>query len=281
MSRRSKTASRNPEERCPAEGREAKSRGRREGENETKETIAWGKEVDGLQMGLADVGTVRQGEKVKLAVKLRNVGKAEVTVTYGGLRDYAPQVTTDTGGRISVYMPPILLGDIALQQRVLKPGETITLYNPEVAVVSEDPKMDGEMRVDTPTVCVAPGKYKIAFGGMIQSHPKLATGTVEFEVKDPVAWGKVANGLQAGLFISNATDVRIGGKAQMVVKLRNVSKETIKTSVWPLWTCYPGVVDAKGNRVPTTERRLLCLRSFRKLSPSSRARRSMPGRPTW
>src|SRR5262249_57593154 len=55
--------------------------------------IAWGKEVDGLQMGLAllaqDTHAVRQGEKVKFAVKLRNVGKAEATVTYGRLSDYA------------------------------------------------------------------------------------------------------------------------------------------------------------------------------------------------
>ena len=51
----------------------------------------WGKEVDGLQMGLADVRTVRQGEKVKLAVKLRNVGKAEIKITYSGSPGYPPQ----------------------------------------------------------------------------------------------------------------------------------------------------------------------------------------------
>src|SRR5262249_40124013 len=72
-----------------------------------KEAGAWGKEVDGLQAGLvADASTCRQGEKLKLTVKLRNVGKAEATVTYGVLRECAPQVTTDTGGRVSVYMPP-------------------------------------------------------------------------------------------------------------------------------------------------------------------------------
>ncbi len=41
-------------------------------------------------------------------------------------------------------------------------------------------------------------------------------------------------------------------KSETVVKLRNVSKETIKVSATPLWMSYPGVVDARGNRVRKT-----------------------------
>lgn len=49
---------------------------------------------------------------------------------------------------------------------------------------SEDrAKLLGEWRVGTPTICAAPGKYKIAYGGMIKNHPKLATGTLELEIK--------------------------------------------------------------------------------------------------
>jgi hypothetical protein len=159
-------------------------------------------------------------------------------------------------------MPPpsyVLYGPPPLPiKRALKPGETITLYNPGVAVEPEDrrAKVLGEMWLATPTICVAPGKYKIVFSGMVQSHPKLKTGTVEFEVKEPakpkdgVSWGKEAGGLQAGIVGPGV--VRIGEKARFVVKLRNVSKETIKVSAWPLWTCYPGVDDARGKRVPTT-----------------------------
>ena len=179
------------------------------------------------------------------------MAKADVKITHGLLKECPPQITTDTGGRVSVYMPPSFRGYVVPTKWALKPGETITLDNPEVAVESEDrAKLDGEMRVETPTICVAPGKYKIAFGGMIQSHPQLKTGTVEFEVKDQVAWGKVAGGLQAG--IVGPGSVRIGEKARLVVKLRNVGKETIKVSAWPLWMCYPGVVDARGIRVRTT-----------------------------
>jgi hypothetical protein len=213
---------------------------------EKEDATAWGKEVDGLQAGLAaDSSTCRQGEKLKFTVKLRNVGKAEATVTYAVPRDHWPAVTTDTGGRVRVYItqywnfygfpiPPIK------RTIKLKPGETTTLYNPEVAVDSEDrAKLLGEMLViGTPTICVAPGKYKIAYGVMIQSHPNLVTGTVEFEVKEPakpaepikddVAWGKEADGLQAG--IVGPSTVRIGEKATFTLKLRNVGKAEVSVT---------------------------------------------------
>jgi hypothetical protein len=156
---------------------------------EKEDAIVWGKEVDGLQAGLlAEAATCRLGEKLKFTVKLRNVGKAEVSVTYFSPRYCAPQVTTDTGGRVRVYTPPWwnFYGPPPIPiKRTLKPGETITLYNPEVAVESEDrAKLLGEMLVvEPPTICVAPGKYKIEYGGMIQGHPKLATGTLELEIK--------------------------------------------------------------------------------------------------
>jgi RNA polymerase sigma factor (sigma-70 family) len=231
-----------------------------------EEAVAWGKEIDGLQVGLVADASIRQGEKLKLTVKLRNVGKAELTVTCAVLRDCAPQITTDTGGRVSVYMP--LPSDVFWGlwlpstpiKRALKPCETITLYSPEVAVQSEDPKMDGEMRVETPTICVQPGKYKIAYGGMIQSHPKLATGTVEFEVKEPakpkddVAWGKEAGGLQAGLGFKPG-DKRVyhhGETATLVLRIRNVGKEEVKFQYVPQFfkETPPTVTDGEGKPVP-------------------------------
>jgi RNA polymerase sigma factor (sigma-70 family) len=242
----SRTASARGDIPPPAEER---VKGKLKLEEKADTAIAWGKEVDGLQMGLAllpqDTHTVRQGEKVKFAVKLRNVGKAEATVTYGRLRDYAPEITTDTGGRVSVYTPPpsYAFYGYALPpiKRALKPGETITLYNPDVAVEPEDrrAKVLGDMWVATPTICVAPGKYKIAFGGMIQSHPKLSTGTVEFEVKDvakpvePVTeWGKESGGLQAGLGFKagEKRPYHHGEEAWIVLRLRNIGKAPVEFS---------------------------------------------------
>jgi hypothetical protein len=111
---------------------------------------------------------------------------------------------------MTVAMPPPLDFSAAPTYRVLKPGESITLYNPVVGVQSTDRLVfDGELRVDTPTTYVSPGKYKIAYGGMIQSHPALATGGVPFKVREPgdpkaapadeVAWGEEVDGLQVGV----------------------------------------------------------------------------------
>lgn len=220
---------------------------------EKKEAIAWGKEVDGLQMGLEAARTVQQGEKARFAVKLRNGGKVEATITYSALRERAPQITTDMDGRVSVYMPPRFGGYAVPIKRTLKPGETVTLYNPEVAVESEDrAKVLGEMLVNTPTICVAPGEYKVAYSGMIQSHPKLATGTVEFEVKpeSDTAWGKEVGGLQAGLGFrpGEKRPYHHGEEAWIVLRLRNIGKDPVEFShIWAFFVENPPTItDADG-----------------------------------
>jgi RNA polymerase sigma factor (sigma-70 family) len=227
---------------------------------EKEDDIAWGKEVDGLQAGLAAESiTCRQGEKLKLTFKLRNVGKAAVTVDCGIPREWVPQVTTDTGARVKVYPPPPVLGYAVPIKFAIKPGETITLHNPAVFVESADrAKVPEAMSVDTATICVAPGKYKIAFDGVIQSHPKLATGTVEFEVKEPakpaapikdnVAWGKEVGGLQAGLLAEAAT-CRVGESLKFQVKLRNVSKAEVSITYVHQHYCWPLVTTNKGRDV--------------------------------
>lgn len=157
--------------------------------DQEKETpTAWGLEVDGLQAGLTLKGadTYRHGESVKLEVKLRNLGKAEVKVTYGLLsREVLPSVTDADGVRMTVVMPLRKGYKVRVTDRVLKPGETITLYNPIIDVQSTDPlKLLGELRVDTPTMYVPPGKYRVAFAGMLQSHLKLTTGAVSIVVQE-------------------------------------------------------------------------------------------------
>src|SRR5262249_1778747 len=122
------------------------------------------------------------------------------------------------GRQLSVTMPPILLVIVIPTELVIKPGEIITLCNPEVAMESEaQQRRRGLMQVDTPTISITPGKYKIAYGGMIQSHPTLTTGTVEFEVKEPakpvtkddVAWGKEAGDLNHAKLDIDKIDRRI------------------------------------------------------------------------
>jgi uncharacterized protein (TIGR03067 family) len=227
-------------------------------EFEVKDEVAWGEEVDGLQMGLVleNSHTVRQGEKARFAVRLRNVGKAEATITYRLLEECAPQVTN--GGKVSVFMPAPKDYFAVPIKRAIKAGETITLYKPEVAIAPEDPKMDGEMRFETPTICVAPGKYKVAYSHLIQSHPKLATGTVEIEVKgakeSATAWGKEVGGLQAGLGYhpGQKRAYSHGETVTLVVRVRNVGKEKVTFDYipgyfvdWP-----PSVSDGEGKTGP-------------------------------
>jgi hypothetical protein len=152
-----------------------------------KDNIAWGKEVGGLQAGLlAEAATCRVGETLKFQVKVRNVSKADVSITYVHQHYCWPLVKTDKDADVRVYMtqywnfyglilPPL--------KGTIKAGETITLYKHELAVESVDraENLEEMLVIGTPTICVAPGKYKIVYGAT--SSPNLVTGTLEFEIK--------------------------------------------------------------------------------------------------
>jgi RNA polymerase sigma factor (sigma-70 family) len=70
--------------------------------------------------------------------------------------------------------------------------------------------------------------------------------------EDVTAWGKEVGGLQAGLSVRNRSDIQTGGKVAAVVRLRNVSTETITVSAWPMWVTGPRVVDTQGKPVRAT-----------------------------
>ena len=232
--------------------------------------IAWGKEVGGLQAGLAPVPALardyRPGETVDLEVRLRNVGKADVTITHGLLQESPPKVTDAKGTQVFVTMPPILGIIVIPTERVIKAGETITLYSPAVAVGEALLGQIGPAPlVSTPTIRVRPGKYTVAFGGMVHSHPTLSTGTTEFEVQEPsrpaaateeafTAWGQEINGLQAGLgFPAGQKRVYAHGETvTLVVRVRNVGKEAVKFEYLKqfLDETPPAVTDAGGKAIP-------------------------------
>ncbi len=234
-----------------------------------EETIAWGKEVDGLQAGLAQVPAVargyRPGEKVNLEVRLRNVGKADVMISYGPLRGFPPEVTDAKGADVFVTMPPRLGLVVILTEHVLKAGETITLYNPQVAVeaLNLGPQTGAAALVRPPTICVAPGKYKIAFGGMLTSHPKLTTGSVEFEVKPArvTAWGEEVDGVQVGIQFDADRAYTVGETVTLIVRLRNNGKKDV-----PLISDEeyfqknpPLITDADGKAIKIKERNIFGL----------------------
>jgi beta-lactamase regulating signal transducer with metallopeptidase domain len=86
--------------------------------------------------------------------------------------------------------------------------------------------------------------------------PPPTSEAAKTKEEEPItAWGKEVGGLQAGFCITNANDIHIGGKVKAVVKLRNVSQETISASAVPLWVLMspPMVVDSLGKPVRTTD----------------------------
>jgi hypothetical protein len=121
----------------------------------------------------------------------------------------------------------------------------------------------GELRVDTPTMYLPPGKYRVAFGGMLRSHPTLATGTAEVEVRDPAtpadaredftAWGNEVGGLQAGVGLrpGENRNSHHGETVTLVLGIRNVGKEEVKFSyLHPFVEHAPAVTDTAGKPVP-------------------------------
>jgi RNA polymerase sigma factor (sigma-70 family) len=235
---------------------------------------AWGKEVGGVQAGLGylpgEKRTYHTGETVAVVLRVRNVGKEELKFSYFREEFYErPPAVTDEGGK------PVPLEGVSLSgwpKRIevnLAPGKEVNLS--ELHLVLRPASERGKERPISKLF--GTGKFQLQCdraGGNIQDETigpdavlsKLVTGKLELEVKEPekvppekeafAAWGQEVGGLQAGLSINNADEIPIGGKVKAVVKLRNVSKETIKVSARPLWMSYPGVVDSRGNRVRKT-----------------------------
>jgi RNA polymerase sigma factor (sigma-70 family) len=181
---------------------EAKDKNDKESPEKKEAFTSWGKEVKGLQLGLARVPADKiayhPGEEIKFEVKVRNVSKAPITISYGRLNESPPEISDAQGGKVHVAMPPIAFYFAVPTEKILKPGETVALYKPEVAVEEIlEGKADAPTAVQTPTIRLRSGKYRIAFGGMVHSHPTLSTGAVEFEVTDKNS--KAKDGARASL----------------------------------------------------------------------------------
>jgi RNA polymerase sigma factor (sigma-70 family) len=174
--------------------------------------VAWGEAVGGIRAGVvlvpADARAYRAGERVKLEVRLKNVGPAAVAVTRVLSHQPSPRVTDTKGERVSVTMPPPVPGggtrdaESVLDRfgttisTEIAPGQTVTLSHPEIALVADMPGVqpDPNQRAAVPTARVRPGKYRAAYGGVVWSHPTLTTGAVEFEVTDAARPGAANRG---------------------------------------------------------------------------------------
>jgi RNA polymerase sigma factor (sigma-70 family) len=189
---------------APPAAPEKKAPQKQEQKREKEGLTAWGKEIGGLQAGLG----FRPGEKrayshdetVKLVVRVRNVGKEEVTFEY--LSQFFvenPPAVTDGQGK-PVRLPRVSAeGEHIAKEVNLSPEKEIGLYELNLKLRPAGKRGDDELTSleDRLSTLYGTGKFQIQYervlggssSGTIMLDPrlsKLATGKLELEIKsDP------------------------------------------------------------------------------------------------
>jgi RNA polymerase sigma factor (sigma-70 family) len=186
--------------------------------DQTEEKVgftAWGKAVGGLQAGLGfrpgEKRAYHHGETVRLVVRIRNLGKEEVTF------QYVPAFFKERPPTVADNAVPLI--GLALSGRrhpstdvTLAPGKEVELYEWQAALRPASDSKNPNFEIIYGT-----GKFSIQYervlanssASAIKIDPalsKLATGKLELEVKDAkkeekkafTAWGKEVGGLQVG-----------------------------------------------------------------------------------
>jgi hypothetical protein len=154
------------------------------------DTFQWGQEVKGLQAGIgvrADRRAYRIGEEVPLEVRIRNVGREPVKISYSSARllHTRPEIEDATGKRITgggdnrLVMPPAVRYVIPVVEAVLKPGEELAfgLVTLKLAPAS------AEGLVQTPELRAAPGEYSIRYTIPLGTDLSVSTAQLGFVVQ--------------------------------------------------------------------------------------------------
>jgi RNA polymerase sigma factor (sigma-70 family) len=150
----------------------------------------WGKEVKGLQAGIAlrgDRKTYRIGEEVFLEVRVRNVSQAPVMISYSSARllHTMPEVKDANGRRVTgvgdnrLVMPPAVRYIIPVVEGVLKPGEEMTFDLVQLKLAPAT----AEGLVKTPELRAAPGVYSISYTVPLGTDLLPATGPLKLIVQ--------------------------------------------------------------------------------------------------
>jgi RNA polymerase sigma factor (sigma-70 family) len=166
----------------------------KEAEKQEKEAFtAWGKEVGGLQAGLGfrpgEKRPYTHGETVKLVVRVRNVGKEEVTFNYipAYFVDWPPSVTDGEGKTGPQIRFPGKGGDYNQVKVNLAPGKEI-----ELAEVKLELRPASERDNKKENTLYGTGKFQIHYERLMYSSGAvaiasilraLATGKLELEIK--------------------------------------------------------------------------------------------------
>ena len=234
---------------------------------------AWGKEVGGLQAGLGfPLGAhraYRLGEAVDVVVRVRNVSNEAIDFRYirAFFFENTPTVTDANGRRISL-LKLTADGRQFPRDAKLAPGQAADIFDWSVNLLPE-----GDSGTKGSYAIHGTGKFSLQCERVVgptlsnPKHPdpardKLATGKLELEVepaaanaeKEPfTAWGKEIGGLQAGLGFrpGEKRAYRHGESVKLVLRVRNVSKETVDFSY--IWAFYienpPTIADPDGQRI--------------------------------
>jgi RNA polymerase sigma factor (sigma-70 family) len=242
-------------------------------EKEKEGFTAWGTEVGGVQAGLGyrpgERRAYRHGETVTLVLRVRNVGKEAVEFKHiwAFFVENPPTITDADGKR--VQLPRVAAEGLHRPRNTnVAPGKEVELYEWKFDL---QPKAG----VDKKSFTIhGTGKFSLQCERIVgptscnPDHPnptlsKLATGKLELEVKDAekapekegfTAWGKEAGGLQAGLGFrpGERRAFRPGETVMLVVRVRNVGKETVKFQYIRQFLDEnpPTVTDADGKTVP-------------------------------
>jgi RNA polymerase sigma factor (sigma-70 family) len=245
---------------------------RRQPEWERDGFTAWGKEVDGVQAGVGYLPgrgrAYRTGETVRLVVRVRNLGKKEVKLSYVPAFFYEnPPAVTDGEGK------PVRLERLAtsnlygygfrpLLRKTLAPGKQVDLCELNLAL-----RPASEREKNEPWALYGTGKFQLRFESVAGGNAdpvlsKLDTGKLGLDVKDAetrqekreedglTAWGKEAGGLQAGLAYrpGQKRAYAHGETVTLVVRVRNVGKEAVNFQFLRKYFIEqpPVVTDAQG-----------------------------------
>jgi hypothetical protein len=261
----------------PAAEKRVAATQKHEKEKEKEGFTAWGKEVGGLQAGLGfrlgEKRAYHHGEAVGVVLRVRNVGKEAVEFKhiYTFFLENPPTITDADGKKVELLK---LAADGRQMPRStnVAPGKEVELYN-----WSFDLRPQGESGNKGSLTIHGTGKFSLQCERIVgpsssnPNHPnptmdKLATGKLELKVEDAeklpmkkekedfTAWGKEFGGLQAGLALRPGEKrvYRQGEVITLVVRVRNVSKETVKFKYIRQFLDEnpPTVTDADGKTVP-------------------------------
>jgi hypothetical protein len=155
------------------------------------EGLAWGKPVNGLQLGIRwrhGKGRFKVGDTAELEAQVRNVTRHPLTfeVTDGSTRWQGglPDVTTPGGDRVPVHLL-FLTGLVQMTRHTVPPGKAVVLGHPALRVQAAEATNQPDL---TPAISARPGRYRVTLhetprpgaGGGFYLH--LAAGTLDLEV---------------------------------------------------------------------------------------------------